>query len=94
MIKTRIETKLRASFSPTYLSVTDESHLHIGHANYRPGGNSHFKVLIISSLFCGMSRIKRHQQVYACLSEELKEIVHALQLKTLCPGEEASHEAG
>lgn len=92
MIKTRIEEKLRAEFSPTYLKVKDESHLHVGHENYRPEGNSHFNVLIISSLFCGLSRVQRHQKVYACLEEELKNGVHALRLKTLCPEEAVSHE--
>ncbi len=93
MIKARIEEKLHTAFSPTYLKVKDESHLHVGHENYRPGGNSHFSVTIVSSFFCGMNRIQRHQKVYACLEEELKSGVHALRLKTLCPEEVASPEA-
>lgn len=92
MVKTRIEEKLRTAFSPTYLKVKDESHLHVGHDNYRPEGNSHFSVTIVSSLFCGLNRVQRHQAVYACLEEELKSGVHALRLKTLCPEEVASHE--
>lgn len=93
MLKTRIETKLRETFSPTYLEVKDDSHLHIGHGNYKPGGESHFSVTLVSSLFCGFNRIQRHQKVYACLDEELKNGVHALCLKALCP-EEASRELG
>lgn len=92
MIKTLIEEKLQLEFSPTYLKVIDESHHHVGHTNYRPGGNSHFSVTIVSSLFCGMSRIQRHQKVYACLEEELKAGIHALRLKILCPEEGESPE--
>jgi BolA protein len=92
MIKVLIKEKLRREFSPTHLTITDESKHHLGHANYRPGGNSHFSVTIVSSLFCGMSRIQRHQKVYACLEEELKAGIHALRLKILCPEEGESPE--
>jgi BolA protein len=91
--KSNIEAKLRAAFFPSHLEVTDESHLHIGHTNYQPGGNSHFSVVIVSPLFCGLSRVERHQKVYECLRDELKNEVHALRLKTLCP-EEESRAAG
>lgn len=89
MIKTRIEENLRASFCPSFLEVQDESHLHRGHGGHNPLGESHFYVTIVSSFFCGLSRIEQHKLVYACLAEELKTRVHALRLKTLCP-EEAS----
>jgi len=92
MIKTIIETKLRETFSPTYLKVVDESHLHVGHANYKPGGESHFNVTVVSSAFCGLNRIQRHQKVYDCLKNELKNGVHALSLTTLSPEEAAVQE--
>ena len=93
-MKTRIETKLSKAFSPCTLSVEDESHLHVNHGNYHPGGGSHFRVTLVSSLFTGHSRIHRHQQVYACLKEELKDGVHALCLKLLSPDEEESPGSG
>jgi len=92
MIKIIIETKLRETFSPTYLKVVDESHLHVGHANYKPGGESHFNVTVVSSAFCGLSRIERHQKVYDCLKDELKNGIHALSLTTLSPEEAAVQE--
>lgn len=87
MIKTRIEEKLHAAFSPSFLEVQDESHQHRGHEGHNPLGESHFNVTIISRLFCGRSRLERHKLVYGCLKEELKTRVHALRLKTLCPEE-------
>lgn len=91
-MKARIETKLYKAFSPCTLKVEDESHLHVNHGNYRPGGGSHFKVTLVSPLFTGRNRIQRHQQVYACLEEELKDGMHALCLKLLSPDEAESHE--
>lgn len=90
MLKTRIETKLQEAFSPSLLIVEDESHFHVNHGNYRPGGGSHFRVTIVSPAFRESSRIQRHQKVYACLDEELKNGVHALCLKVLSPEEAAS----
>ena len=95
MLKLRIESKLRDTFSPTYLKVEDESHLHVGHGGYRADGESHFHVTIISPAFRGLNRIQRHQKIYACLEEELKGGVHALSLKTLSPEEVGeSNESG
>lgn len=88
MLKTRIETKLQNTFSPLYLKVEDDSHRHVGHVGHRLGGESHFSVTLVSSVFTGLSRIQRHQKVYACLDEELKDGVHALCLKILSPEEE------
>lgn len=86
-MKERIETKLRIAFSPSTLIVKDESAFHVKHGDYYPEGGSHFRITLVSPLFKGFSRIERHQQVYACLEEELKGGVHALCLKLLSPEE-------
>ncbi|MBA3813146.1 MAG: BolA family transcriptional regulator [Alphaproteobacteria bacterium] len=74
---------------PSLLIVEDDSYLHVSHGNYHPDGGSHFKITVVSPLFKGCSRIERHRQVHACLEEELKDGVHALCLKLLCPEEES-----
>src|ERR1700738_4367445 len=51
--KDTITNKLREAFAPESLDVTDESHLHEGHAGHRPGGETHFRVYIVSSAFQG-----------------------------------------
>jgi len=48
-----IINKLREAFLPESLDVTDESHLHEGHAGHRPGGETHFRVYIVSPAFEG-----------------------------------------
>ncbi|HUL05080.1 MAG TPA: BolA family protein [Candidatus Acidoferrum sp.] len=85
-----IERKLTAALQPQRVKVVDESELHKGHAGHRPGGESHFRVEIVSSAFEGQSRVARQRRVYEILADELKAGVHALALKTLTPAEDVS----
>lgn len=82
----RIEAALRAALSPTELDLTDESHLHAGHAGAR-GGGGHFRVRLVSESFRGRGLLERHRMVYAALADEMRGPVHALALTTLAPGE-------
>jgi acid stress-induced BolA-like protein IbaG/YrbA len=51
------------------------------------GDGRHFFATIVSAEFAGLTRIKRHQRVYAALGERMKEQIHALSMKTLAPEE-------
>ncbi len=51
------------------------------------GDGRHFFATIVSSEFEGLSRVRRHQRVYAALGERMKEQIHALSMKTLTPNE-------
>jgi BolA family transcriptional regulator, general stress-responsive regulator len=82
-----ITNKLREAFTPESLDVTDESHLHEGHAGHRPGGETHFRVYIVSPAFKGKSRIERHRMINAVLAGELASFIHALAIKAEAPGE-------
>lgn len=72
--------KLEAAFSPTRLEIVDESERHRGHAGWREGGETHFRVVLRSAAFDGKSRIERSRAVHAVLRHELAERVHALAL--------------
>jgi BolA family transcriptional regulator, general stress-responsive regulator len=85
--KEAIINKLREAFLPESLDVTDESHLHEGHAGHRPGGETHFRVYIVSPSFEGKSRIERHRMINATLAAELTGSVHALAIHAQAPGE-------
>ena len=85
--KDAITKKLREAFTPDGLEVKDESHLHEGHAGHRPGGETHFRVHIVSPAFKGKSRIERHRMVNAALAAELAGSVHALAIHAQAPGE-------
>jgi BolA protein len=86
-LKTLIEQTLTERFAPDQLDVTDESHQHHGHAGWREGGETHFRVEIVSPAFAGKSRLERHRLVNAALSEELAGGVHALAIAARAPGE-------
>jgi len=86
-VRHRITNKLREAFKPESLDVSDESHLHEGHGGHRPGGETHFRVYIVSDAFEGKSRIDRHRMINAALSKELAGPVHALALKAQTPAE-------
>lgn len=81
----RIRQKLEQGLSPVVLEVTDESHLHAGHAGAREGGETHYRVEVVSDAFIGKTRVAQQRLVYDLLAEELKERVHALALSTRAP---------
>jgi BolA protein len=86
-VKTQMAEKLAAAFTPQELNVIDESHRHEGHAGHRPGGETHFRVHIVSDAFRGKSRLERHRMVNQALSSELAGGVHALAIHATAPGE-------
>ena len=88
-VEASIRRKLGCALSPLRLDIVDESAQHAGHAGARPGGETHFRVEIVSPRFAGLSRIARQRLVHAILAEDLKTNVHALALKTLAPEEDA-----
>lgn len=89
-----IRKKLQEALTPATLKVVDESHRHAGHLQHDGGagqeGETHFRVLVVSSAFMGQSRVARQRMVYNLLAEELSSRVHALSLTTLTPEEVAT----
>ena len=69
------------------MRIDDESDRHRGHAGAQAGGESHFRVMIVSSMFQGLSRVERQRRVHEVLADELKSRVHALSLSLAAPGE-------
>ncbi len=68
-------------------SVIDESEQHHGHGGWREGGETHFRVNVVSAAFAGKSRVERHRIVNGLLAEELAGRVHALAISAKAPGE-------
>jgi len=82
-----ITQKLTEAFSPQSLTVEDESHQHEGHSGHREGGQTHFRVYIVSNAFKNKTRIERHRMINCILSNELAGGVHALAIHAAAPGE-------
>ena len=81
----RIKEKLLKNFEVDQLDVIDESESHIGHAGFQEGGESHFRVRLVSADFKGLSRIARHRSVHAAIGKELLIEIHALALDLSTP---------
>ncbi|MDX2505251.1 MAG: BolA/IbaG family iron-sulfur metabolism protein [Gammaproteobacteria bacterium] len=82
-VQNTIETKLTQAFSPDYLLVENESHMH----NVPAGSEKHFKVQIVSDSFENEMLIKRHRAVNKVLEEELAGPIHALSIHAFTKGE-------
>ncbi len=88
-----IQRKINDRLSPSHLEVRDESHLHAGHAGAREGGESHFRLLVVSAQFEGLSRVARQRLINDILREELAGPIHALAMKTVTPDEAQDEQA-
>jgi BolA family transcriptional regulator, general stress-responsive regulator len=75
-----IHARLTEAFTPVMLSVADESEQHRGHAGWRDGGETHFRVTMQAPALAPMSRIARHRAVHAALGPDLVGRIHALTL--------------
>ncbi len=82
-----IVEKLTKAFAPQRLAVIDESDRHHGHAGWREGGETHFRVSIVAGVFTGKSRLDRHRLINQALAAELAGGIHALAIEASAPGE-------
>ena len=87
LVRDTITRKLNDAFAPESVDVVDESNLHEGHAGHRPGGQSHFRIYIVSQAFAGKSRVDRHRMINTVLADDLAGGVHALAIHAAAPGE-------
>jgi BolA protein len=89
-----LEAALRRALQPQRLAIEDQSARHRGHAGWREGGESHFRVLVIASCFAGLGRLERQRLVHAAAAELLRERIHALSITALAPGEPLPARSG
>jgi stress-induced morphogen len=70
-----LEALLRAAFpDASVLTIQDLT-----------GTKDHYQATIVAPAFEGLSRVKKHQSVYAALGDLMKGPVHALALTTSAP---------
>ena len=81
-----IRTRLEKSLSPARLDITDDSHLHKGHAGAATGAG-HYSVTIVSDKFTGQNPVQRHRLVYLAVNDMMPGEIHALSIQALAPEE-------
>lgn len=89
-VRERIEAALRAELGPEHLEVLDESGMHASGQE----AESHFKVVVVSAAFEGLSAVERHRRVYGALGDLMSATatpaVHALAITSRTPAEWAA----
>ena len=85
--KNRLESLLNEHFKPNHLEVINESHAHRVPEN----AETHFKLIIVSQSFDGLSRINRHRLVNELLKNELATGLHACSMHLATPSEWAQN---
>ncbi len=82
-VRDQIEAALRERFDISALEVIDESEKHHGHAGWREGGNTHFRIRISSPALDGMSRVEQHRAINAALGAQFDAGMHALAIEVI-----------
>lgn len=77
-IQSSLHEKLTENFQPIHLEVINESSQH----HVPMDSETHFKVIVVSKSFSGLSLVKRHQAIYALVQNEMDRGLHALSLHT------------
>ena len=85
-VAARIRERL-AALEPVNLELVDESAQHAGHAGARPGGNTHWRLTIVSPRFAGQPTLARHRMIYQALGELMQNPIHALAITARAPEE-------
>lgn len=80
-LRDEIEERLKAEFHPEAIEVVDESEAHRGHAGWREGGQTHFRVRMRAAGLAPLSRVGRHRAIHAALGPDVMGRLHALALE-------------
>ena len=83
----RIHLIINQALNPLKLEVIDESSLHAGHSGARDGGETHYRVEVVSAEFVDRSRVARERLIHALLADEFSDGLHALSIKARAPDE-------
>lgn len=80
-VEKKIRERLKAAYPDCTLEIVNQSHLHKGHMGDDGSGESHFKLMVVSSAFHGMSRVERQKSLFLALGDDLISQIHALSMK-------------
>lgn len=79
-----IEERLRSELEATHVDVIDDSAAHAGHLGAQ-GGGGHYRVLVVSPRFEGITRVAAQRLVYGALGDLMATDIHAVEMRTMTP---------
>jgi BolA protein len=86
-VDAEMRRRLEAALTPERLELVDDSAAHAGHAGAAPGGNTHWRLTVVSAAFAGKPTVARHRLVYQALGDLMQNPIHALSITARAPGE-------
>jgi BolA protein len=92
-VSSEIHARL-AALEPLRIELVDESAKHAGHAGAAPGGQTHWRLSIVSPRFAGQPTVARHRMVYQALGELMQHPIHALNISASSPEEFTNRSKG
>ena len=75
-----VEKKIRDNVEVDKIEIINSSSKHQGHKSFTKG-KFHLKIIIDSKYLKSLSKIEAHKEIMKILKEELKDKIHALELK-------------
>lgn len=86
-----IRRRIESALAPESLEITDDSHLHRGHAGARDG-RGHFTVKICSAAFNDLKPLQRHRLVYEAVGSMMETDIHALVIAAEAPSSDTEDQ--
>lgn len=80
--KSKIIELITENLNVLHHEIINDSKLHS-----RPGDNTHYRLLVVSKDFEGLSTVKKHQMVYGALKPIFDEGLHSLSLSVFSESE-------
>ena len=76
----QIKEKINKKINPENVTLIDNSNLHIKH-KFFDSKKFHLKIIIKSEKLKSMSKIMAHKEIFSILKDEMKQNIHALEIK-------------
>ena len=82
MLEQKIYQIIKTKINSSHIEILNESHKHSGNRT-----DTHFKLVVVSEKFKGISLVKRHQIIYKEVAELFNQGLKALALHCYTPEE-------
>tara|TARA_A100000164_G_scaffold377394_1_gene416459 strand:- start:7 stop:261 length:255 start_codon:yes stop_codon:yes gene_type:complete len=75
-----VEKKIRDNLEVNKIKIIDNSSKHRNHKSFIQG-KFHLKIIIESDYLKSLNKLEAHKEIYKVLKNELKNKIHALEIK-------------
>jgi len=79
----KIYKAILEEFSPEFLEVKNNSHIHKGHSGYKTSEDTHFSIIIKCEKLKKLKRLDAHKAINRLLIEEFQNGLHALEINII-----------